>query len=134
MHSLPTAIDGAHRACSTPSQSRPQSPLSEALRCFSAALLGLIRADQRDLTARQLGVLTTLALEPELNTVRGLAIHLRISKPAVTRALNRLEEEGLAKRRPDPTDRRSVLLAILPAGRAFLDDIEIGLLKPAAEA
>jgi len=101
---------------------------------FAKAIRVLVRSDVRDLSTRQLGILTTLALEPDLNTVRGLAIHLRMSKPAVTRALDRLEQEGLAKRRPDPTDRRSVLLAILPAGRAFLDDIEIGLLKPAAEA
>lgn len=118
---------------STPLSTQPL-PRFTGLGDFARAIQALVRSDVRDLSTRQLGILTTLAVEPELNTVRGLAIHLRISKPAVTRALNRLEEEGLAKRRPDPTDRRSVLLAILPAGRAFLDDIEIGLLKPAAEA
>jgi DNA-binding MarR family transcriptional regulator len=134
MHSLPTAV-GTARQVRTPLATEFSRPdRSEALQCFCSALLGLIRADQRDLTARQLCVLATLSLEPDLNTVRGLAVHLRISKPAITRAIDRLEKEGLVKRRPDPTDRRSVLLAILPAGRAFLDDIEIGLLKPTAEA
>lgn len=106
-----------------------------ALPSFAKALLGLIRDGRRDLSARQLGVLTTLALQPELNTIRSLAVHLRVSKPAITRAVDRLEAEGLAKRRPDPKDRRSVCIGISPAGSSYLDDIEVGLLKPAmAEA
>jgi DNA-binding MarR family transcriptional regulator len=125
------ANGGAYSPAACPSQSGSNFV---GLVDFAKAIQSLVRSDARDLSTRQLAVMTTLALEPDLNTVRGLAIHLRISKPAVTRALDRLEEEGLAKRRPDPADRRSVLLAILPAGRAFLDDIEIGLLKPTAEA
>jgi DNA-binding transcriptional MocR family regulator len=66
-------------------------------------------------------LLTTLALEPDLSTVRGLAIHLRISKPAVTRALDRLEEEGLAKRGPDPpTAAASCWPSCLPAAPSWM--------------
>jgi len=46
-----------------------------------------------------------------------------VSKPAITRALDRLGELDLAKRKTDPQDRRSVLVQRTPKGSAFLRDI-----------
>jgi DNA-binding MarR family transcriptional regulator len=133
MQSLPIEAASSRPSTRAHHLSALETPL--ALMSFAQVLLGLIRDGRRDLSARQLGVLTSLALQPDLNTIRGLAVHLRVSKPAITRAVDRLEAEGLVKRRPDPQDRRSVCIGMLPAGRSFLDDIEIGLLKPAvAEA
>jgi DNA-binding MarR family transcriptional regulator len=55
--------------------------------------------------------------------VRGLAAGLNVSKPAITRALDRLGELSLARRKVDPMDRRSVLVQQTQAGEAFLADL-----------
>jgi DNA-binding MarR family transcriptional regulator len=48
---------------------------------------------------------------------------LQVSKPAITRALDRLGEFDLARRKADPQDRRSVLVQRTPKGTAFLRDL-----------
>ena len=44
-------------------------------------------------------------------------------KPAITRALDRLGELDLARRKVDPLDRRSVLVQRTMKGAAFLRDL-----------
>ena len=46
-----------------------------------------------------------------------------MSKPAITRALDRLSELDLARRKVDPADRRSVLVQRTLKGAAFLRDL-----------
>jgi DNA-binding MarR family transcriptional regulator len=41
----------------------------------------------------------------------------------MTAHVQRLESGGWARRRPDPSDARAVLVDITPAGRAVLEDI-----------
>jgi DNA-binding MarR family transcriptional regulator len=86
-------------------------------------IVTLVRRDGPDLTARQLGVFLTCYLEAEAQTVRGLARNLSVSKPAITRALDRLSDFNLVRRKTDPLDRRSVLVQRTPIGAAFLRDI-----------
>lgn len=88
------------------------------------AIRGLVRNDGRDLSARQLGVFLTCYLEGEPQTVRGLAARLNISKPAITRAIDRLEGAGLARRKVDPRDHRSVLIVHTREGQAFLRELK----------
>lgn len=78
--------------------------------------------DQNDfpLTIRQLAVLLTCYLLDEDHTVRRLAASLRLAKPAVSRMLDHLVDEGLLERQPDPRDRRSVLFGPTSAGNSFL--------------
>jgi DNA-binding MarR family transcriptional regulator len=83
-------------------------------------VVALVRRDGADLSARQLGVLLTCYLEDGGHTVRGLAVQLNVSKPAITRALDRLGELDLARRKVDPLDRRSVLVQRTAKGSAFL--------------
>ena len=54
------------------------------------------------------------------HTVRGLAQALRISKPAVSRALDRLGELGYVRRQRDDLDRRNVLVQRTGSGAQFL--------------
>ena len=54
---------------------------------------------------------------------RGLAAELNVSKPAITRALDRLGELDLARRKVDPMDRRSVIVQRTLKGTAFLRDM-----------
>src|ERR1700745_411983 len=82
-------------------------------------VVSLVRREGPDLSARQLGVFLTCYLEEEAQTVRGLAAKLNISKPAITRALDRLAEFDLVRRKTDPLDRRSVLVQRTAAGIAY---------------
>ena len=87
-------------------------------------IIALVRRDGPDLTARQLGVFLTSYLEDEAQTVRGLAAKLNVSKPAITRALDRLSEFDLVRRKTDPLDRRSVLVQRTASGTTFLRDLK----------
>jgi DNA-binding MarR family transcriptional regulator len=51
-------------------------------------------------------------------TPHDLAIRLRISSPAVTALLDRLEQRGMVRRQPNPRDRRSLLVTLTPAAVA----------------
>lgn len=86
-------------------------------------IVSLVRRDGPDLSARQLGVFLTCYLQDGAHTVRGLAADLNVSKPAITRALDRLGELDLARRKVDPMDRRSVLVQRTLKGQAFLRDL-----------
>ena len=87
------------------------------------AIVDLVRRDGPDLSARQLGVFLTCYLESEAQTVRGLAAKLGVSKPAITRALDRLSEFDLVRRKTDQLDRRSVLVQRTATGMAFLREV-----------
>lgn len=86
-------------------------------------IVALVRRDGPDLSARQLGVFLTCYLDDSNHTVRGLAAELHVSKPAITRALDRLGELDLARRKVDPLDRRSVLVQRTLKGTGFLRDL-----------
>lgn len=94
-------------------------------------IVDLVRRDGPDLSARQLGVFLTCYLESDAQTVRGLAAKLGVSKPAITRALDRLAEFDLVRRKTDPMDRRSVLVQRTPPGMAFMRELR-GFLRDAA--
>jgi DNA-binding MarR family transcriptional regulator len=95
-------------------------------------VVALVRSDGPDLSARQLAVLLTVYLGEGPHTVRGLAADLNVSKPAITRALDRLGELDLARRKVDPADRRSVLVQRTPKGTNFLRDLR-GVMTEAAK-
>ena len=96
-------------------------------------VVSMVRRDGPDLSARQLGVFLTCYLQDEAHTVRGLAADLNVSKPAITRALDRLGELDLARRKVDPMDRRSVLVQRTLKGTAFLSDLR-GIMAEAGAA
>jgi DNA-binding MarR family transcriptional regulator len=97
-------------------------------------IVALVRRDGPDLSARQLGVFLTCYLQDGAHTVRGLASDLNVSKPAITRALDRLGELDLARRKVDPMDRRSVLVQRTLKGQAFLRDLRGIMVEATASA
>jgi DNA-binding MarR family transcriptional regulator len=97
-------------------------------------VVALVRRDGPDLSARQLGVFLTCYLQDGAHTVRGLAADLHVSKPAITRALDRLGELDLARRKVDPLDRRSVLVQRTLKGAAFLRDLRTIMAEAATTA
>ena len=92
----------------------------QALQLWRGAIVESVRRDGPDLSARQMALMLTIYLTPPPHTVRGLALSLNISKPAITRALDRLGELGLVKRKIDEADRRSVLVHRTVKGSVFL--------------
>lgn len=84
----------------------------------------MVRSDGTDLSARQMAVFLTCYLNEGSQTVRGLAAILNVSKPAITRALDRLGELDLIRRKFDPMDRRSVLVQRTLKGNAYLSEIQ----------
>lgn len=84
------------------------------------ATAALVRSDDPDLTGRQMTVLLKVYLDESHQTVRGLAAFAHVSKPAITRALDRLTEFDLIRRQTDPQDRRSVIVQRTSVGRAFM--------------
>ena len=93
-----------------------------ALNLWRLATVAGVRRDGPDLTARQMAILLTAYLTPPPHTVRGLAESMNISKPAVTRALDRLGELGFLRRKVDEADRRSVLVQLTVKGSVFLSE------------
>lgn len=57
-------------------------------------------------------------LEPSV-----IAERLIITTGSMTSMLNTLESRGLLRRTPHPADRRKLLIAITPQGRAIIDDM-----------
>jgi len=92
----------------------------QALDLWRRATITSVRRDAPDLTARQMAMLLAVYLMEPPHTVRGLAELLRISKPAVTRAVDRLSDLELVRRKVDTDDRRSVLIDRTVRGTIFL--------------
>jgi len=106
----------------------------QALDLWRGAIVESVRRDGPDLSARQMALLLTVYLTPPPHTVRGLALTLNVSKPAITRALDRLSELGLIKRKTDDTDRRSVLVQRTVKGSVYLREFGDLIVTAAATA
>lgn len=108
-----------------------QERLLEILR---ETIIDTVRQDARDLTARQLAILLICCLEPDSpHTVRELAARLNIAKPAITRALDRLEGLDLVRRAGDPRDRRSVLAVATRIGFDVVTELKTVMARCAAQ-
>jgi DNA-binding MarR family transcriptional regulator len=92
----------------------------QALDLWRLVIVTAVRRDAPDLSARQMALLLSVYLTPPPHTVRGLAAALKISKPAVTRAVDRLSELDFVRRRKDEDDHRSVLIQRTVRGSVFL--------------
>jgi DNA-binding MarR family transcriptional regulator len=92
----------------------------QSLELWRHALVASVRGDAPDLSARQMALMLSVYLGEGPHTVRGLAQSLRVSKPAVSRALDRLGELGYVRRQRDDLDRRNVLVQRTGNGAQFL--------------
>ena len=93
----------------------------QALQLWQKSLLAQVRDDDPDLTMRQLTILLTIYLDPPPHTVRGLAQHLGVTKPVITRALDTMGIMGLVSRRRDERDKRNVLIQRTVEGSQYLE-------------
>ena len=124
--------------------------IAEALPQRSAALSRLFLTRSSVCVSRtEVGVLRNLREGPR--RITELAAEERVTQPAITLLVNRLEERGWVKRVPDPSDGRAVLVSLTPVGEdvfarlraeyrallheemAMLDDSEVETLAAAVE-
>jgi DNA-binding MarR family transcriptional regulator len=94
----------------------------QALDLWRNVLVSSVKQAGPDLSSRQLALLLTVYLTSPPHTVRGLAGTLSISKPAISRALDRLGRLGFVRRKRDDADRRNVLVQRTVKGSVFLTE------------
>lgn len=75
-----------------------------------------------DLSSRQTAILLHIYLMPAPHSIKLLAGELAISKPAICRAVDALENAKLLKRVRDKTDKRNVVLQRTAKGTAYLGE------------
>jgi DNA-binding MarR family transcriptional regulator len=93
---------------------------ASTLQSWKNTLVDYVRSGEPDLTNRQMALLMLVYLDAGPHTVRGLARALNVSKPVVTRALNRLGALGYLRRQRDDTDKRNIFVARTSEGAEFL--------------
>jgi len=103
----------------------------EALELWRGAIVDSVRSDEPDLTARQTAVLLLIYTTDPPHTVRGLAEKLGISKPAVTRALDRLSSHEFVRRKIDERDRRNILVQRTVRGSVYLSEFADRIVRTA---
>ncbi|MEQ8355739.1 MAG: MarR family transcriptional regulator [Kiloniellaceae bacterium] len=99
-----------------PVQLRP----GQLLALWHQVLVSALNRSLPDLTQRQFALFLEVYLAPPPHTVRGLAKTLNMSKPAVTRAIDRLEKLDFVRRKTDERDKRSILVQRSVKGSVFL--------------
>lgn len=98
----------------------PRLQAAQALALWHRVLVLGLNRSLPDLTTRQFALFLEVYLAPPPHTVRGLAKTLNMSKPAVTRAVDRLEKLEFVRRKTDERDKRSVLVQRSVKGSVFL--------------
>ncbi|MES2983591.1 MAG: MarR family winged helix-turn-helix transcriptional regulator [Pseudomonadota bacterium] len=94
----------------------------EALKQWQRVIARSLRELPYDLSQRQIGVILTVYMTPPPHTIRSLAEHLNVSKPAICRAVDALSVLDLLRRKKDEDDRRNVFLQRTINGSVFLRD------------
>lgn len=97
------------------------SPVLKQLGHWMRTLVDYVRSGKPDLTNRQMALMMTVYINAGPHTVRGLAETLNVSKPVITRALNKLSALGYLRRERDAADRRNIFITRTPKGAEFLD-------------
>ncbi len=106
---------------------------SDATSAFLTGIEAAIHAAGLELSCRQIGVLLTVARRPGPHTPGSLAKALRLSAPAISRALDRLSALDLIERRTAPTDRRTSLIHLRLSGARYVRALDAALTQAWAE-
>ena len=103
----------------TRSRGRQVDDIAVALPARASSLLKLVLSRTSEPVSRtEASVLAALAERPR--RITELAARERVTQPAITLLVNRLEQRGWAARHADPGDRRVVLVALTEPGEEAL--------------
>ncbi|QRZ14481.1 MarR family transcriptional regulator (plasmid) [Paracoccus methylovorus] len=110
-------------------------PLSKRRLKLWIRLLGVTRAAEgelreflrvrHDTTLPRFDVMAALYRRREGITMTELSRMLLVSNGNATAVVDRLEKDGLARRTPSETDRRTVLVALTPEGLAVFEGLAV---------
>jgi DNA-binding MarR family transcriptional regulator len=96
--------------------------IAEALPQRSSALSRLFLTTTSVCVSRtEVGVLRNLRAGPR--RITELAAEERVTQPAITLLVNRLQERGWVERIADPSDGRAVLVSLTPTGQAVFEQL-----------
>ena len=96
--------------------------IAEALPQRSAALSRLFLTRSTVCVSRtEVGVLRNLRAGPR--RITELSAEERVTQPAITLLVNRLEERGWVRRVADPSDGRAVLVSLTPVGEEIFEQL-----------
>ena len=98
-----------------------ERPALQPLGQWMRTLVDYVRSGKPDLTNRQMALMMTVYIGSGPHTVRGLAEALHVSKPVITRTLNKLSALGYLRRERDVADRRNIFITRTSKGAEFLD-------------
>ncbi|MGN7190318.1 MULTISPECIES: MarR family winged helix-turn-helix transcriptional regulator [unclassified Curtobacterium] len=107
----------------------PTDGLSSALRAFRTLQTQHARVLTQESAARGLHatdlrfVLVVAGTEGAGLTPKQAADHLELTTGAMTSLIDRLERRGHLERRPNPGDRRSILVQLTPTGAQLADEV-----------
>ncbi|MEV8022727.1 MarR family transcriptional regulator [Streptomyces sp. NPDC086554] len=93
------------------------SELATVMAEFTRRSIRLPTTEKHSFTT--LSVLHTLTHKGPMR-LTALKVTEQITQPAITQLVNRLQQDGLVERRPDPDDRRAVLVQVTPAGARII--------------
>ncbi len=102
---------------------RTDAGLASALRVSVMRLSRRLRNEREadeDMTPNQLAVLGTLSRCGAMS-IGDLAGAERVQPPSMTRIVHALCDKGLVQRRPDPRDKRMVVVSLTDAARSVLE-------------
>lgn len=127
-----SAIDPALPSTTTDNRALRSFATDPRVVVLHGTLLALVRRDGRDLTARQLTAFLSVYMDEQTHTVSSLAELLHISRPGVTRIMDRLVQFDLVAREEDREDRRRVLVRRTTRGAAFFREL-VGISRSVSE-
>ncbi len=86
-----------------------------------------------DLSARQTAVLLNIYIMPSPHSIKSLSEELMISKPAICRAVDALENAKMVKRIRDKQDKRNVIIQRTVKGSVYLSEFADIILSASKE-
>ncbi len=92
----------------------------DALNLWKSTVFDIVKRGDEDLSNRQMAIFLIVYMQAPPHTVKALSTGLSISKPAVTRALDKLSDLGFIKRKIDDNDNRVVHIQRTVKGSVFL--------------
>jgi DNA-binding MarR family transcriptional regulator len=122
----PFLLDAETRAQEHPADHREELRLWLRLLTCTNLIEGEIRARLRrhfGVTLPRFDLMAQLQKAPEGMTLGELSRRMMVSNGNVTGLVERLLESGLVERRPHASDRRAVVVALTPSGRASFADM-----------
>ncbi len=110
----------------TSTQTRSDAGLANGLRISVSRLARRLRVEragglaQSGLSDTQAAALAVLERRAAM-TPGELAEHEKVQPPSMTRVITALEDRGLVRRAPHPTDRRQVVLTLTEEGKGLVN-------------